>query len=115
MIEFFFTWLLTATALLITAYVVPGIEIADIQTALVATVILGIANAVVKPLLVFFTLPFTILTLGGFLLVVNGITLGLVGYFTPGVTIHGFLPAIIGSIVLSFVSGYLNRPFKKDY
>ncbi len=112
MFEFFMTWLLTAIALLITAYVVPGMEIAGIQAALVATVILGIVNAVVKPILVFFTLPFTILTLGGFLLVVNAITFGLVGYFTPGVTIDGFLPAIIGSIVLSLVSGFLNRPLK---
>ena len=112
--KFFLTWLLTAVSLFITAYIVPGIVVSGFTAAAVAAVILGLVNAFVKPILVIFTLPLTILTLGLFLLVVNAISLGLVGYFTPGFDVNGFLPAIIGSIVLSIVSGFLNNQFQEE-
>ena len=112
--EFLVTWLLTAASLLITSYIVPGITISSIMAAVVGAVVLGLVNAIVKPILIFFTLPLTILTLGLFLLIVNAISLGLVGYFTPGFSINGFLPAVFGSIVLSLVSGFLNRMFKEE-
>ncbi len=111
--KFFLTWLLTAVSLFITAYIVPGIVVSGFTAAAVAAVILGLVNAFVKPILLIFTLPLTILTLGLFLLVVNAISLGLVGYFTPGFDVNGFLPAIIGSIVLSIVSGFLNNQFQE--
>ena len=112
--KFFLTWLLTSVSLFLTAYIVPGIEITGFTAAAVAAVILGLVNAIIKPILVLFTLPLTIITLGLFLLVVNAISLGIVGYFTPGFSIDGFLPAIIGSIVLSIVSGFLNGQFKEE-
>ncbi len=112
--KFFLTWLLTAVSLFITAYIVPGIVVSGFTAAAVAAVILGLVNAFVKPILLIFTLPLTILTLGLFLLVVNAISLGLVGYFTPGFDVNGFLPAIIGSIVLSIVSGFLNNQFQEE-
>lgn len=108
MVEFLVTWLATAVSLLITAKIVPGIVIESVTAAAVGAIVLGIVNAFVKPILVIFTLPLTILTLGLFLLVVNAISLSLVAYFTRGFTIQGFLPAIIGSIVLSIVSWLVN-------
>jgi putative membrane protein len=108
MTQFLLTWLATAISLLVTAYLVPGIELKGVAAAAIAAIVLGLVNAIVKPILVFFTLPLTILTLGLFLLVVNAITLGLVAYLTPGFEVHGFFPAVFGSIVLSLVSGILH-------
>ncbi len=107
--QFLITWLATALSLLVTAFVVPGLTIAGVSAAAIGAIVLGLVNAIVRPILVLFTLPLTILTLGLFLLVVNAITLGLVGYLTPGFTVAGFFPAVIGSIVLSLVSGLINH------
>ena len=109
--QFLLTWLATAISLWVTAYIVPGLAISGFTAAAVGAIVLGLVNAIVKPLLILFTLPLTILTLGLFLLVVNAIALGLVGYFTPGFNVDGFFPAVFGSIVLSLVSGFLNKMF----
>jgi putative membrane protein len=111
MLQFFLTWLATALSLFLTAYLVPGLTISGFTAAIVGAVALGFVNAIVRPILIILTLPATILTLGLFLLVVNAITLGLVGYLTPGFSVTGFFPAIFGSIVLSFVSGLVDRIF----
>ncbi|MCT7948900.1 phage holin family protein [Ancylothrix sp. C2] len=114
--RFLLTWLLTAVALLITSYVVPGFYVANFSYAAVAAVILGLANAIVRPVLVLLTLPLTILSLGLFLFVVNAIVLSLVGFLMPnaGFRIDGFWPALLGSIVLSVVTGVLNRLVFKE-
>ncbi|AFY38552.1 membrane protein of unknown function [[Leptolyngbya] sp. PCC 7376] len=112
--QFFITWLATAASLFITAIVVPGLAIAGAPTALLGAAVLGFVNAIVKPLLIVLTLPLTILTLGLFLLVINAIALGLVGYLTPGLTVGGFFPAIIGSIVLTAVSSLINQLLGQD-
>lgn len=109
MINFFLTWALAAIALAITAYIVPGLAIASWQAAAVGAIVMGLVNAIVKPILTILTLPLTILSLGLFLLVVNAISLSLVGYFTPGFTVVGFWPAVFGSIVLSLVSWLIDR------
>jgi len=106
--RFLLTWLLTAVALVITAYLVPGFVITSFVAALVAAVILGLVNAVVKPILVVLTLPLTVVTLGLFLFVINAITIWLAGLLTPGFDVNGFLPALVGSIVLTLVAGGLN-------
>ncbi len=111
MLQFLLTWLATAISLLVTASVVPGLAITGIKAAIIGAAILGFVNAVVKPILIIFTLPLTILTLGLFLLVVNAIALGLVGYLTPGFVVGGFFSAFFGSIVLSMVSGLVNQFF----
>ena len=111
MLQFLLTWLGTAISLLITAFIVPGFAVASFSSAMIGAVVLGLVNAVIKPILVLFTLPLTILTLGLFLLVVNAIALGLVGYLTPGLTVAGFFPAMFGSIVLTLVSGLINQFF----
>ncbi|NJL88931.1 MAG: phage holin family protein [Coleofasciculaceae cyanobacterium SM2_1_6] len=110
--RFLLTWLLTAIALILTSRIVPGFALDSITAAAIAAIIMGLVNAVVRPILVVLTLPLTLLTLGLFLLVVNALSLGLVAYFTPGFTITGFFPALIGSIVLSFVSGILDSVFQ---
>jgi putative membrane protein len=111
MLQFFLTWLATAISLQITAWIVPGLTITGFTAAAVGAVVLGLVNAIVKPILILFTLPLTILTLGLFLLVVNAIAFGLVGYFTPGFEVTGFFPAVFGSIVLSFISGIISQVF----
>lgn len=107
--QFLLTWLISAIALLITAKFVPGLAVASATAVVVGAAVMGLVNAIVKPILVILTLPLTILTLGLFLFVVNAIAFALVGYLTPGFTVGGFFPALIGSIVLSLISGLLNR------
>lgn len=114
MLQFLLTWLATAVSLIITAFVVPGFTIVSFSSALVGAVVLGLVNAIVKPILILFTLPLTILTLGLFLLVVNAIALGLVGYLTPGLSVAGFFPALFGSIVLTVVSSIIYQLFPES-
>lgn len=96
--------LLNALALLITAYVVPGFGVANFQSALLAAIVLGIINTFIKPVLLFLTFPLTIVTLGLFIFVVNAIVLFMASAVVPGLTIAGWMPAILGAIVLSVVS-----------
>lgn len=106
--NFLLTWLLTALALVITANLVPGFRVQSFVAALLAAVILGLVNAVIKPILVVLTLPITFVTLGLFLFVINALTIWLAGYLTPGFDVLGFLPALVGSIVLTIVATVLN-------
>lgn len=111
MLQFLLTWLATAVSLIVTAFIVPGFAIVSFSSALFGAAVLGLVNAIVKPILVLLTLPLTILTLGLFLLVVNAIALGLVGYLTPGLSVAGFFPAVLGSIVLTIVSSIIHQIF----
>jgi putative membrane protein len=111
MLSFFLRWLITAVSLLITARIVPGIEIKDFTVALIAAVALGLINAIIRPLLILFTLPLTILTLGLFIFVVNAISFSLASYFIRGFEVESFFAALFGSIVVSIVSGVLNSIF----
>ncbi|HAC62319.1 MAG TPA: hypothetical protein DCF68_01980 [Cyanothece sp. UBA12306] len=112
--KFLLTWLITAISLLITAYLIPGIVINTFIVAAIAAIVMGLINAIVRPILIIFTLPLTFLTLGLFLFVVNAISFSLVSYFTPGFTINSFLDALFGSIVLSLVSGFLGQLLGDD-
>ena len=93
---------------MITAYIVPGFIVSSFVAAAIAAVVLGLVNAIVKPILVLLTLPLTIVTLGLFLFVVNAITIWLAGALTPGFRVAGFGPALVGSIVLTLVGSGLN-------
>ncbi len=96
-------------AILIIAYLFPGILRVDgFAAALVASFILGIVNAVIRPILIFLTLPLTVLTFGFFLLVINGLLLGLVAFFVPGFYVSGLGGGIVGSILISIVSWILS-------
>lgn len=105
--KFLTTWLLTALALLLTAFLVPGIQLGGFGDAIVGAAMLGFVNAIVRPILFFLTLPLTIVTLGLFLPLLNVIALVLVDKLTPGLTISNALSAIVGAIVLAIVSGVL--------
>jgi putative membrane protein len=111
MIGFFLTTLVTALSLLIVDLVVPGVDLANFPAALIAGVVLGLVNGGIRPVLSILSLPITLLTLGGFSLVVNGICFWLASILVPGFAVHGLLGIILGPIVLSFASTFLNRYF----
>lgn len=106
--HFLLTWLVTAISLIITANLIQGFVVTSFGAALLAAVVIGLVNAIVKPILVILTLPLTILTLGLFLFVVNAITIWLAGVLTPGFDVTGLLPALLGSIVLTLVASGIN-------
>jgi putative membrane protein len=99
---------LNALALIVTAYVVPGFEVADFTTAILAAIVLGIVNTFIRPVLAFMTAPLTIISLGLFAFVINALMLYIVAYFVPGITIAGFVPAILAAVVLSVVATALS-------
>ena len=101
-------WLMASVALMMTAYIVPGFRVEGFVAALIASVVIGIVNVFVWPVLAILTLPLTVVTFGLFLLVVNGIALKIAAAVTPGFAIIGFMPAVVGSIVLTIV-GWLIR------
>jgi len=107
---FIFRLLIHMVAILIISYLLPGlIRVDSVWAALVAAFLLGIVNAVLRPILVFFTLPITILTLGLFLLVINGLMLWLVSAIVTGFHVNGFWGAVLGSLLISIVSWVLSR------
>ena len=102
-------WLLNAVALLIVAYLLPGITVVGFGSALVAALVLGLLNTLVKPVLVLLTLPITIVTLGLFLLVLNALVFWLAGSILRGFQVDGFWWAMAGAILYTIVSGLLSR------
>lgn len=106
---FLIQWGLTSLSLWVASYIFSGLRFADGGSLLIAALVLGFANAVVKPLLILFTLPLTVLTMGLFLLVVNALVLMLVSALVSGFTISSFWTALFASIFISlfslFVSG----------
>jgi putative membrane protein len=105
--KFLVTWLLTALALLLTAAFVPGIHVSGLGGAIVAAAVLGFVNAIVRPILLVLTLPLTVVTLGLFLPILNVICFLLVGRLSSGFYVDNFFSAILGTLVLSVVSGVL--------
>ncbi|HJD45052.1 MAG TPA: phage holin family protein [Candidatus Paenalcaligenes intestinipullorum] len=101
-------WILNAVALLIVAYLLPGIVVTSFWAALVAAVVLGLLNAIVKPILLVLTLPVTIVTLGLFLFVVNALVFWLGGSLFEGFRVNGFWWAMIGAILYSLISSFLS-------
>jgi putative membrane protein len=97
-------WIINAAALLLVAYIYPGVHVDDFIAALIAALVLGLVNAVVRPLLVILTLPVTLLTLGLFLFVVNALCFWLVAELVKGFTVSGFGGALIGSILYSLIT-----------
>ena len=94
-------WLLHAAALLAVAYLLPGIHVDSFGSALIAAVILGLVNAVLRPLLVLLTLPVTLLTLGLFLLVINAWMFWAASSLLSGFEVAGFWAALLGSVIYS--------------
>lgn len=105
-------WLFSALSVMLVTYIVPGIHVESFLTALLVALVLGLANAVLRPILVILTLPITILTMGLFLLVINGLMLMVADALIKGLTIDGFGSAVIGSIVLALIGWAVNAVFK---
>lgn len=101
--------IINVLTLLIVAYIVPGFEIADIWTATVAAVVIGLVNTFLRPLLLLITLPITLVTFGVFAFVINILLLMLSAIIVPGFQIDGFFTAAVSSVVLSLVSWFLHR------
>ena len=103
-------WLVSALALLLVAYLVPGTAVASFfPTALVAALVLGLVNAFVRPLVQLLTLPLTCLTLGLFSLVINAVLFWAVSEFVDGFVVEGALTALIGSVVYSLATAAANH------
>ena len=107
MVRILIGWLLNAIALLAVAYLMPSIQVASIGSALIAALVLGLVNTLVRPILAILTLPVTLLTLGLFLLVINGLLFWAVGSFLEGFSVGGFLPGFFGAILYSLISWLL--------
>ena len=100
-------WMLNALALIAVAYYVPNIHVADFLTALMAALVIGLVNMLVKPILVILTLPITILTLGLFILVINGLLFYAVGNWLNGFEVETLTAGMIGALVYSVLSWLL--------
>ncbi len=100
-------WLLNAIALLAVAYLLPSIHVASFGAALIAALVLGLVNTLIRPVLVVLTLPVTLLTLGLFLLVINGLLFWLVGNLLDGFSVGGFWPGVFGALLYSLISWLL--------
>jgi putative membrane protein len=97
-------WLINAAALFALPYIFKSIQIDSFTTALIVALILSIVNTIIRPILFLLTLPITILTLGLFIFVINGLMLWMVAYFVEGFSVAGFWPAVFGAIVYSLIS-----------
>jgi putative membrane protein len=99
--------LINAAALWVAASLIPGITLRDLTATLLAALVLGVINAIVRPILIFLTLPITLLTLGLFIFVLNAFCLWLTSRLVPGFVVEGFGAAFLGALVISAVSWVL--------
>jgi putative membrane protein len=107
--------IINAIALWVAATIIPGIQLANdwVSVAIVA-LIFGVLNAFIKPVLKLFSLPFILLTLGLFTLVINAAMLGLTAYLSDALTVDGFIPAVLGGIVIGIISTILEAIIRDD-
>ena len=101
-------WLINSLALGAVAYLMPSVSIASAGAAVVAALVLGLVNTLIRPLLVLLTLPVTLLTLGLFIFVINGLLFWAVGSMVPGFTVAGFWAGVFGAIIFSLLSWLLS-------
>ena len=101
-------WLLLTISIILTSYLVEGIYVASFFSALFAALVLGILNALFRPVLIVITLPINILTLGLFTFVINALLLKMVSGVVPGFYVYGFWSAVFGSLIISLVSWLLS-------
>ncbi|MEO5928038.1 MAG: phage holin family protein [Patescibacteria group bacterium] len=101
-------FILNALAVMAAAYIVPGIDIANFWVALIAAIVIGIVNALIRPILLILTLPINIITLGVFTLVINALMFALAAYLVKGFTVADFTAAFLGALVFWIVSWFTN-------
>lgn len=104
MMAILINWLLAALAIIVTAYLLPGVSLSGFVPALVTALLLGLVNAFIKPVLLLLTLPINILTLGLFTLVINAALIMLIARLVPGFQVQGFWWALVFSVVLTVVN-----------
>lgn len=107
-------WILNAVALWLVTLIVPGVQVQDPVHAFIAAIVLGLVNALVKPVLVILTLPITVLTLGLFLLVLNGLLFWAVGSLLPGFHVAGFWWAVLGALLYSLLTWAFSTLLPRD-
>jgi putative membrane protein len=108
MIRLVLVWLINTVALIAVAYLMPSVTVSSFGTALVAALVLGLINAFVRPILVLLTLPITILTLGLFIFVLNGLLFWAVAHWVEGFVVRDFWAGVLGAILFSIVSWLLS-------
>ena len=108
MVGFLLRWSINLMALVVAGSLIPGIKISNIEMGILAAGILGIVNAVIRPIVLIFTLPINLLTLGFFTLIINAALLKFVAYVVPGFVIESFGAAFLGAILISCISWLLN-------
>jgi putative membrane protein len=108
MLRILVVWLINTVALAAVAYLMPSVSIASAGAALVAALVLGLVNTLIRPLLVLLTLPVTVLTLGLFIFVINGLLFWAVGSLVEGFHVAGFWSGVFGAIIYSIVSWLLS-------
>ncbi|HON59536.1 MAG TPA: phage holin family protein [Smithella sp.] len=101
-------WLVITAAILIASYLVPGISVDALSTAVIAACVLGVINVFIRPVVVLLTLPLSVLTLGLFYFFINAFLLKLAAYFVPGFEVSGFFSALFGSLIISIVTSLAN-------
>ena len=110
----FLKWLIYALVIMLVAWIVPGISVDGFGSALVAIIIIALINAIIRPIVMFITLPINFITLGLFTFVINALLLLLAGYVSPGFEVDGFWSALLGSLLLSLVSIPINSIGKNE-
>jgi len=111
---FLIQWVVSGLAILITAYLLPGVAIEGFLAALVTALVLGLINAVLRPILILLTLPLNILTLGLFTLVINALLIMLASTIVPGFAVQGFWWALLFGVVLAIVNFALSPLLKSN-
>lgn len=105
--ELIITWVINASSLLAVAYLVPDIDVANFKTALIAALVIGFFNVLIKPILLLLTLPITLITLGFFVFVINGLLFYVAGNFLQGFEVKTFFAGIVGAFLYSILSWLL--------
>lgn len=113
MVELLANWLVNAIVIILAAYVLPGVTVENFSTALWAALVLGVINAILKPILVVLTLPINLVTLGLFTFIINAFLVLLAAHFVPGFHVASFWWALLFSLVVSVIHSVLNVFAKK--
>ena len=101
-------FIITGVAVLVTSHLIPGIRIDSLASGLVGVTVLAVLNALVRPILYLLSAPFIVVTLGLFMLMINGVLLGVVSFVVKGFHVDGIWPAVGGAVMISLVSGIMN-------
>lgn len=114
MMQILVRWIVSALVILISAYFLPGVHVLDFITALAIAVVLGIINAILRPILIILTLPITLITFGLFLLVINALLIMLTTYIVPGFRVDSFWWALLFGLIVSIFNAVVSMIFKSS-